>query len=154
MVGDAEERDHARLRADTSEEPIDRQLNFAPAERQDAAMQVEAGDPVHDRLARHVDRNLRRQEGEEIGQRRNPLLGEEQRYDPVPCAPDGDVEDDLALGDEQPFAPDQVPFPHVAVGRDALVRRVVDRDQPHHGGLSRPPARRAPHRADRRASGC
>ena len=85
-------------------------------------MHGEAGDPVHHRLACREYRHVGGQAGRQSGNRRDPFLGDEQRYRGVDRTLDEHPHHDLALGDEQPLAPDQVPLADVTVGGDARSR--------------------------------
>ena len=91
-------------------------------------MQGKAGDGVDHRLGRGIDRDPRVQGGEPVRERRHPLVRQEYGHGLHPRRPRQQPQHDLALGDEQALASHQIPFPHVAIGGDAGILRVIDGD--------------------------
>ena len=98
-------------------------------------MQVKAGDLVEHSLSRHIDRDLRRQGLDKVGDLGRAMGGQQQGQRPHQGRGGQCAQHQLTLGDEAPLLADQVALADVAKGGDLRVFRVLDRDD-HGAGLS------------------
>src|SRR5690606_8127806 len=94
--------------------------------RQDTTVDVEAGNAVHYVLRRYVDRQVSRRERERLLHSGQTRLQDQNRARLEPTRREEDVEDHLALGNEQPLAPDEVSFADGVIGDDARIVRIFD----------------------------
>jgi hypothetical protein len=141
VVADAHEGQDQRALGQGGQHGLRLRLGGAHPEPQDAPMDREAGDRVHDLLRRDIGRRRPRQGGDHVGQSRDALLGQEQGLEAVASGPDRRPQHHLALGHEAAGPPRQVGVAHVAVAGEPGIARILDGDKVGHG-LSRRPARR------------
>ena len=102
---------------------------------QDAPMDREPGDPVHDGLRRDIDRNRRGRPFEQGLKRLDAPLGQEQRLDSMPGLGQKRAQNYFALGDEPPLAADEVAFADGQVVGHPRIGGVVDGQNRGHGTL-------------------
>ncbi len=134
MVGDPEQRDDHGAGGHALKQPADIRLGRPATQRQHAAMDREADDPVHHRRWGEVDRRLVRQGLQQRPQRRQAILGDQGGGHRMPAAgARPGPQHHLALGHEAALAADQIALAHLAIALDARVVRVVDADEGGHG---------------------
>ena len=98
---------------------------------EDAAMDMEAGDGVHDGLRRRIDRHRGGRETQRVGEARQPVLQHQHRFRLETRGGEEHVQHDLALGDETAMPTGEVAFADGQVGRDARIGGIVDADDFH-----------------------
>lgn len=129
MIGQADQGDDDGARRQPAEEIARALGRGAPPNREYAAVDMKADDPVHDRLGRDIDRYVGGRRGEEVGNGRETALRNQHGFERLPALRQQHPQHDLALGDEALAAPDKVALAHPAVGRHASVVETLDRDQ-------------------------
>ena len=129
MVGEADQHEQReRTCGQGSDELFSRLRRRAPRDGKYAAVDVEAGDAVHDGLRRHVGGNVGRQVGENGRQGFGAVFGEEQGFDGEARSGEKAFQRDGAFDDETVCA-DEVAVADGAVERDAgIVGRVNGRE--------------------------
>ncbi len=152
MVGQGEQRQHQRIRAERGQQAGGGDALLAGAESQHAAMHRKAGDRVQHVAAGAKHRNLVPQAGQHARQLVQPPAVHQGRHRAKPPRADQSAEHHLAFRHEQAPAADQIALAHVAIGLDARVAGIVDRLETGHGprGLTR--RGRRPGRLERRSA--
>lgn len=109
-------------------------IAFHPAaERQNAAMQVETDDTVKHRRFGHINGNIIREIGKNIGNAGKPVFEDEnafRRKGATRFVGGGQhAQHHRAFGNEAALTPGQVTLANIAKGGDARIGRVFDRNQ-------------------------
>ncbi len=104
------------------------------SDRENAAVEREAGDAVHHRLRGGIDGDGVGQRRDQVGERVEPVRGDQQRLRAERGRGDQHRQHDASLRHEQPVAADEVALADVAIGVDARVGGIGDGDDLRHRG--------------------
>ena len=128
VVGDADQRQRQSAAGQGGQQLLAAFVLAPPADRQHAAMHRKAGHLVHHGARGDINRHC----GWRLGQRRRhsgqPRIEDQRRFGVEARGRKQHVEHDLALGHEPALAADEIALANVAIGGNARIVGIVDRD--------------------------